>query len=168
MGVWVEAGRLPAAVEPQVRLVNMAERGHQLPEVTGSHMQGTGGEPSPTGIRVVLQEVTLSRGQERSPDGDTWSRRPSRSNADLGLELLQSPTGLLQEAADVPAGRPAGSRDPSEGEEAAAADHLKYWDQSLGPVRSLETFLGERRRKPDTTSSCGHTCCVRARGPAWA
>lgn len=73
VGVCAEAGSVSAAVGSQVRLVNTPERRHQLPQVTGSHLQKAGGEHGPSLTRVVLQEVTLTT---EDPSAEQTEIRP--------------------------------------------------------------------------------------------
>lgn len=60
VSVCAETGSISAAVRSEVRLVNTAKCCHQLPEVTCSNLQKTGGEYGLSVTRVVLQEVTLT------------------------------------------------------------------------------------------------------------
>lgn len=63
VGVCAETRRLSAAVRFQVSLVHTEKGGHQLAEIACSYLQETGRQHGTTGIRIVLQEVTLSRRQ---------------------------------------------------------------------------------------------------------
>lgn len=60
VSVCAETGSISAAVRSQVCLVNAAKCCHQLPQVTCSNLQKTGGEYGLSVTRVLLQEVTLT------------------------------------------------------------------------------------------------------------